>query len=228
MNGKTGVEIFNLGTGTGTSALNLYNSVAYNNSGKNGRESYAQNQDINGGGKIVSHHSAVESTSTKFTDGNDVNHMPLSESTEALFENPAAVIGYGTSDAHVAAVESASYALAKGAPLIDAGDDNYASVSTYDLGHNQRLAGSHVDMGAYEYQHSDGIALSSAAEAGTIEVANGVVKAHGGAGELISVYTPDGKLIYRDLMKSDEQRLPFEGAGTVIIKIGKLTGKATL
>ena len=217
-----------IGTGTGTSALNLYNSVAYNNSGKNGRESYAQNQDINGGGKIVSHHSAVESTSTKFTDGNDVNHMPLSESTDALFENPAAVIGYGTSDAHVAAVESASYALAKGAPLIDAGDDNYASVSTYDLGHNQRLAGSHVDMGAYEYQHSDGIALSSAAEAGTIEVANGVVKAHGGAGELISVYTPDGKLIHRDLMKSDEQRLPFEGAGTVIIKIGKLTGKATL
>ncbi len=138
------------GLGNNDSKLNVYNTIAYNNIGKNGRNSYAQNANINGGGTVISKFSAIESESTKFTDGNDEGHLVLSETESPMFANPATIVGNADSDESIAEIEQASYMLQTGSPCIDAGDDNYASVSMYDLAKQSRVIGLHVDMGAYE------------------------------------------------------------------------------
>ncbi len=138
------------GLGNNTSNLNVYNTIAYNNIGKNGRNSFAQNADINGGGTVISKFSAIESASTKFSDGNDEGHLTLSETESPMFSNPATIVGYANDDASLKEIELSSYTLQAGSPCIDAGDDNYASVSIYDLARQSRVIGLHVDMGAYE------------------------------------------------------------------------------
>ena len=124
------------GLGNSSSNLNVYNSIAWHNTGAGSFSSFGQNTDVNGGGAVVSRYSAIESQSTKFTDGDDTNHMPLSEEVTPLFRDE-------------------SYELAEESPCIDAGNVNLASGLDYDLGMNRRLSGAQIDMGAYEFDKGE-------------------------------------------------------------------------
>ena len=82
------------GLGTNDSNLNVYNSIAWHNTGKNSFSSYGQNADVNGGGTVVSISSAIESPSTKFTDGNDDGHIFLSQENTPMFIKVPSFDGY--------------------------------------------------------------------------------------------------------------------------------------
>ena len=135
------------GLGTANSNLNVYNIIAWHNKGAGGYSSFGQNTDVNGGGTVISLSSAIESQSTKFTDGNDENHIFLSQEKTPMFANVPDVDGYTDLDN----IERADYQLQKGSPCIDSGDDNYAAISPYDLAGRKRLVGTHIDRGAYEF-----------------------------------------------------------------------------
>lgn len=135
------------GLGNNTSNLNVYNSIAWHNQGAGSYSSFGQNTDVNGGGTVISLSSAIESQSTKFSDGNDDEHIILSQEITPLFSNLPAVDGYTSLDD----IASANYQLQKGSPCIDTGDDNYATLSACDLAGHKRLSGTHVDRGAYEF-----------------------------------------------------------------------------
>lgn len=135
------------GLGNNTSNLNVYNSIAWHNQGAGSYSSFGQNTDVNGGGTVVSLSSAIESQSTKFSDGNDEEHIILSQENTPMFSNVPTVDGYTSLDD----IASANYQLQKGSPCIDTGDDNYATLSTCDLAGHKRLSGTHVDRGAYEF-----------------------------------------------------------------------------
>lgn len=133
----------------------LVNTVAHNNMSSSGFNSYAQNGNINAGGKVKSINSAIESTSTKFTENDDVNHKQLSQTVRPGFANPSTVIGKATTAQEVAAVLASSYALADGSLCIDAGDTQYAVDLPFDLLYTDRVKGTAVDIGAYEYEKDD-------------------------------------------------------------------------
>ena len=135
------------GLGTNGSNLNLYNCIAWHNTGKNSFSSYGQNADINGGGTVVSLSSAIESTSTKFTDGNDEGHIFLSQENTPMFVKISSVDGYTS----LSEIEEACYELQNGSPCIDAGNDNFAAISSFDLAGKNRVCGTHIDMGAFEF-----------------------------------------------------------------------------
>jgi arylsulfatase A-like enzyme len=128
------------GLGTNGSNLNVYNSIAWHNVGSGSYNSYGQNTDVNGGGTVIALSSAIESQSTKFTDGNDENHIFLSQENTPLFAE-------------------GGYQLQEGSPCIDTGDDNYAAISLYDLAYGKRVSGIHIDRGAYEYIEDDANAI---------------------------------------------------------------------
>ncbi len=135
------------GLGTNGSNLNVYNSIAWHNTGKGGFSSYGQNADVNGGGTVISLSSAIESTSTKFTDGNDEGHISLSQQVTPMFVKEAAADG-STDPVEMVA---AGYELQEGSPCIDAGNDNYAAIGRHDLAGKNRVLGTHIDMGAFEF-----------------------------------------------------------------------------
>ncbi len=56
----------------------MYNTIAYHNTGKGTYSSYGQNANVDGGGKVVSRSSAIESVSKKFTDAGDDNYASVS------------------------------------------------------------------------------------------------------------------------------------------------------
>lgn len=138
------------GLGTAASNLNVYNSIAWHNVGSGAYSSFGQNTDINGGGTVIALSSAIESQSTKFTDGNDENHIFLTQENTPMFTDAPAVDGY----TDLSNIEEANYQLQQGSPCIDTGDDNYAAISPYDLAGGTRLAGTHIDRGAYEFKES--------------------------------------------------------------------------
>ncbi len=138
------------GLGTAASNLNVYNSIAWHNVGSGAYSSFGQNTDINGGGTVIALSSAIESQSTKFTDGNDENHIFLTQENTPMFTDAPAVDGY----TDLSNIEEAKYQLQQGSPCIDTGDDNYAAISPYDLAGGTRLAGTHIDRGAYEFKES--------------------------------------------------------------------------
>lgn len=135
------------GLGNNTSNLNVYNSIAWHNKGKGIYNSFGQNADINGGGTVVSLSSAIESESTKFSDGNDENHIALSQDNTPMFVKIPATDGYTSLDE----ISQACYELQEGSSCIDTGDDNYAAISRFDLAGKNRVYGSHVDRGAFEF-----------------------------------------------------------------------------
>ena len=135
------------GLGTNGSNLNVYNSIAWHNTGKNSFSSYGQNADVNGGGTVVSISSAIESSSTKFTDGNDEGHIFLSQENTPMFVNIPSVDGYTS----LSEIEEACYELQEESPCIDAGNDNFAAISSFDLAGKKRVFGTHVDIGAFEF-----------------------------------------------------------------------------
>ena len=135
------------GLGTNASNLNVYNSIAWHNTGSGNYSSYGQNTDINGGGTVISLSSAIESTSTKFTDGNDEGHITLSQQVTPMFVKEAATDG----STYPVELAAAGYELQEGSPCIDAGNDNFAAISSHDLAGKNRVLGTHIDMGAFEF-----------------------------------------------------------------------------
>lgn len=81
------------GLGNGVSNLNLCNTVAYQNKGAGTFSSYGQNSDVDGGGKVVSRRSAVESASAKFADGDDEGHVALPHAGATDFAGLSAQYG---------------------------------------------------------------------------------------------------------------------------------------
>ena len=142
-----------IGAGAGTSNCILVNTIAYNNRSSNGTayNSYAQNANINGGGKVASVHSAIESSSTKFAENDDVNHIALSRERTPGFLAPSDIIGKAKNESDINAANAASYALAEGSICIDAGKVDDALDIQLDLAGNDRIQGLSVDIGAYEY-----------------------------------------------------------------------------
>lgn len=135
------------GLGNDGSNLNVYNTIAWHNQGAGSYSSFGQNTNVNGGGTVISLSSAIESQSTKFTDGNDENHIFLSQENTPKFANVPDIDGC----TELSNMEDVSYQLQKGSPCIDSGDDNYAAISLYDLAGQSRLKGTHIDRGAYEF-----------------------------------------------------------------------------
>ncbi len=205
------------GTGTNESNINLYNTIAYNNIGKGQRNSYGQNNDINGGGSVVSKYSAVESGSNKFTDGNDIGHIFLSETLTPKFSSPATIAGYSPD----ADFSTDSYTLTDGSPCIDAGDDNYAAVSAFDLNCHNRIEGLHVDMGAYETPITTYTPfLSSSEQSGTVIFRDGVIIVSGAPDfSVLSIYSTDGKLKFRQRGITGSFSMPWPSSEVIIVTL---------
>jgi len=144
-----------IGFGNNTANLNLFNSIAYNNLYGSDYNSFGSATNISGGGTIISKHSAVESTSTKFTDGNDVNHVVLDRvATVPIvpgFVSQATVIGKGANETEITEINSASYRLSsQSSPCVNTGLNAEASTILYDLDYTTRIFANVVDMGVYE------------------------------------------------------------------------------
>lgn len=209
------------GLGNNTSNINIYNSIAYHNKGNGKFSSYGQNSDVNGGGTVISKYSAIESESTKFADGNDEAHMVLSESVAPGFSSPASVYGYTDNADEVSEIENASYALGANSPCIDAGDDNYAAVSAYDLACRKRIQGVRVDMGAYETAEGSYVAVVPSWEnRGAVTYKEGnIVVSDAPDYSVLSVYSPDGTLQFRQRGISDSYSLPWKSVGVIVVTL---------
>ena len=64
-----------------------------------------------------------------------------------MFVKRPATDGYTSLDE----ISQACYELQEGSSCIDTGDDNYAAISRFDLAGKNRVYGSHVDRGAFEF-----------------------------------------------------------------------------
>ena len=150
-----------IGVGANTSNTTLVNTVLYNNRSDQGRlfNSYSQNTNVNGGGKVLSIHSAVESGSAKFADGDDVNHIALSRTVLPGFSAPASHIGRAATPDEQNEVNAASYELLAGSLCIDVGNSEQAAGLPYDLARKERISGHAVDVGAYEYIHGEVVSV---------------------------------------------------------------------
>lgn len=211
-----------LGLGNETSSLNLYNSIAYGNTGASAYSSYGQNNDVNGGGKVVAICSAIESVSKKFTDGDDEGIMLLSRVSTPGFVNPATTIG----KTDMEEIEAASYRLADNSPCIDAGDDNYAAVAVRDLDMNDRIQGAHVDMGAYERELPSGITAAGFNEGTTGAIyRDGAIHVYGAAAGNVAIYSTDGQLLAKKSVKGGNISIDWNQKGVVFVESGANTFK---
>jgi hypothetical protein len=204
-----------IGTGAANSDCSLINTIAWNNSSSLGFNSYAQNAGIDGGGAIVSIHSAIESVSTKFSDGDDVNHTVLSRDNTPGFASASAIIGKatGTSDEETAA--SASYALTAGSVCIDAGKSDEAPHLLLDLAGASRVQGKGIDIGAYEtYSLPTGFVPAPLARKMSVSVDGNDLYISGvEAGEMLRVFDAKGVLLHT-------QKAPA-GDGSIRIRLAQ-------
>lgn len=214
-----------IGTATNKSNLRLINSILYNNKYGDTYNSYGQNTDIDGGGTIISIHSAVESNSTKFTDGDDINPMKLNRTETPLFLSSSTVIGKSNNPAEIEMINTAVYIPASGSPCIDAGLDYEAMNILLDLQGHDRIQGKAVDMGAYETQSPTGIVNRANIENGVkIFVAENELYLRGACkGETLSLYNLQGVLIDTITVKDEKNDtiLQLKERGVYIVVVGK-------
>ncbi|MDR1809518.1 MAG: hypothetical protein LBR34_03825, partial [Prevotella sp.] len=210
-----------IGLGTNTSNLTVINTIAYNNLyNETTYNSYGQNDNINGGGTVISKNSAIESASTKFTDGDDVAHLTLTREISPAFVSPSATIGYIQDGINQIAL--ASYRLDKGSPCIDAGDDSYAAGINLDLNGNPRIQGLRIDMGAYEYESSTSAIASNmqSEEPITLQYKEGKIHINGAeTNDNLMIYGTNGTLLYRSKIVSGENTVKWNSKGFYFIKI---------
>ncbi len=83
---------------------------------------------------------------------------------DSNFRTPTSFTGIANDDAQKAELASADWSLAAGSSLIDAGVMTPGVTETTDMAGNPRVAGSSIDLGAYEYTADSGIE-----EIGTID-----------------------------------------------------------
>jgi len=221
-----------IGAGNDATNVVIINSVAYNNMHGTTYSSYGQNADVNGGGKITSINSAVESTSTKFSDGDDSNHIALSRTSNVGFSNPTDKTGKRTEQSEIDEINSSSYALAEGSLCIDAGNDDYVSTIFSDLACNERIMGLRVDIGAYEYKSDVSFIPQNKIKSKLLSVfVTGRELYISGAkkGSQLCIYNTQGQLIHSMTVGSDDYDyittdLPQRGiyfvtAGDDVVKI---------
>jgi arylsulfatase A-like enzyme len=206
------------GLGTSDSNLTLLNTVAWNNQYGQNYSSYGQNADVNGGGTVISRNSAIESVSTKFTDGNDEAHISLTREITPDFVSPATVIGYTADAAEITQIEAASYCLADNSPCIDAGNTSLAPHLDFDLRKKHRVAGSSIDVGAYEFDPITGFPLFPASPKG-VRFADGEIQITGAKGNTLKIYSINGALLHRSIIGGATKNIPWTKKGFHLIKI---------
>ena len=218
------------GTGNNGSNLTLINSIAYNNQDKDGNfQSYGQNADINAGGAIMSIHSAVESSSSKFGDENDDNHIALSQENSPGFKAPASIIGKGTAE-EVDDINNASYELTEGSVCIDAGDNDAVGDLDFDLAHQVRIFNDVVDMGVYEYNPSSSIfQLNQSSNSVSLTVKDNLLIVTGVTqGEVVQLFNVNGQVIKSKITGSNNiVEFNLINNGIYLVRAGNITAKVT-
>ena len=220
-----------IGFGNNTSNLTLYNTIVYNNLYGTEYNSFGSKTTISGGGVVISNHSAVESTSTKFTnDENDVDHLLFDRGATVPivpgFVAPATVIGKGANETEITEINNASYRITKTSPCLDAGLNSEATVETipYDLDHTSRIFADYVDMGAYEciYEPDNIFEYPSDAHFKTSIVDNELRVSGALMGEKVQLYDVQGKMLNSRVINSDNEiakfRLSYKGIYLVSVQ----------
>ena len=200
-----------IGTGANTSNVKLINSIAFNNLNSNNvYESYGQNSNINGGGSIISNHSAVESTSSKFTDGDDTEHIQLTKNYAPDFKSPSSTIGKGQTEAEIADINNASYMLSESSVCINSGNNDEAEELDYDLSHKSRIWDNTIDIGAYEYFPVSGNeTILNKTSSIRVTISNSYLKINGiEKGRTVQLFDIDGRLIHSK--KATDKNIPVE------------------
>lgn len=209
------------GLGTSTSNLNISNSIAWNNLyGEITYNSYGQNDDMNGGGTVVSKNSAIESASTKFTDGNDVAHISLSRDITPDFISPSPVIGYTSLPSEIQQIQTASYQLSGGSRCIDAGNSSTADGLLLDLACKNRLQGDQIDMGAYEYQVQTDVTNLLQNKQREVIYAGGKIQISGAdLNDRLLIYNINGMLVFQKKINRNRDSFEWDKKGLYFIKI---------
>jgi arylsulfatase A-like enzyme len=210
------------GLGNNTSNLTLNNTIAYNNLyGASSYNSYGQNDDLNAGGVVISKNSAIETTSTKFTDGDDVAHITLNRTNGPGFAAPATVIGYTSVSSEIQQIETASYKLSAGSPCINAGNATLAPNLAVDLSKSDRVSGSQIDIGAYEYSTTTNQANLIEPEIRLIRYGNGEIQILGAEpNDNLRIYNINGMLVHQTKIKSANQSISWDFKGFYLLKVG--------
>ncbi|OFY53926.1 MAG: hypothetical protein A2X22_04130 [Bacteroidetes bacterium GWF2_49_14] len=209
------------GLGTSASNLNVINSIAYNNLyGETTYNSYGQNDDLNGGGTVISKNSAIESASTKFTDGNDVAHISLTREITPDFVSPASVIGYTALAYEIQQVETASYQLAGGSRCVNAGNSSYTEGLLLDLAAKSRVQGDEIDMGAYEYQVETDITGLWKGKKRQVVFSGGKIQISGAdINDRLMIYNISGMLMFQMKINKNGESFDWNNKGLYVIKI---------
>ena len=207
-----------LGTGNNTSNINIYNCIAWNNRTGDVYESYGQNDDIDGGGNVISVNSAVESMSRKFKDGDDMEHIALGRNIVPGFEECSSVTGCSYDEALWDDIVEASYCLTSGSICVDNGNDAYV-VGSRDLLGNPRISGNTTDMGAYEFFISTSVGKTLGKKA-CVKYENGRIIFSGtDAGDVFVIYSADGMELKKGKITSENFYVKYEGKGFGLVKL---------
>jgi arylsulfatase A-like enzyme len=208
------------GLGNNSSNLTVINSIAYNNLyGETTYNSYGQNDNINAGGTVISKNSAIESASTKFTDGDEVAHITLTREISPAFENPGSTIGYIQDG--ISLIALTSYKPKEGSLCIDTGDAGYASGIFLDLAGKNRIQGSQIDMGAYEFEASSSIS-HYVQEKGAIKLQfkDGKIQIEGAKkNDNLMIYNTNGTLVYQSKIGSGRECVKWNDKGLYFAKV---------
>lgn len=204
-----------IGVGTNTSNLTLINSIVYNNMYGTDYNSYGANSNINGGGTIISNHSAVESTSTKFTNGDEINHIVLDRAATVPvvpgFAAPASVIGKGVGEAEITEINNASYRLSsQDSPCANTGLNAEVSAIYYDLDYKTRIFADVVDMGVYESVFwPTGISQQSDDNFKAVVSENELQVSGAMKGEKVQLFDIQGKVLNTVIITNDNEVAKF-------------------
>ncbi|MEA4981615.1 MAG: hypothetical protein VB066_02750 [Paludibacter sp.] len=204
-----------IGVGTNTSHLTLINSIAYNNLYGSAYNSFGGASNINAGGTIISKHSAVESTSTKFTNGDEVNHIILDRAATVPvvpgFAAPASVIGKGVGEAEITEINNASYRLSsQSSPCVNTGLNAEVTTIFYDLDYRTRIFADVVDMGVYESVFwPTGISQESEDNFKAVVSENELHVSGAMKGEKVQLFDLQGKLLNTVIITDDNEVAKF-------------------
>lgn len=213
------------GLGNNESNLMLINTIAHNNLSGDSYNSLGQNDHINGGGIVISRNSAIESASTKLTDGDDINHMKLTCDMTPDFLAPAAIIGYTADESGMEQMVAASYHLSANSRCIDAGDISYTNYPVCDLGVQPRLSGTQIDMGAYEFQ-SDETSTPSLhlPHISTLILENKLHVSGGEKGQQLKLFNIEGILVHAQEIAGDNEAvvIPLGQQGIYFMQVNPI------
>ena len=201
-----------IGFGNNTANMNLINSITYNNLYGTDYNSFGSVSSISGGGTIISKHSAVESASTKFTDGDDINSLILDRAVPLSpgFVAPASIFGKGVDAAELTQINNASYRLLETSPCVDAGLNEEVATIFFDLDNKTRISGTVVDMGVYEFEKPSNIFAHKSNDNFKAVVFGDELRVSGSIkGEKIRLFDVRGTLLNSIVVNDDNENVKF-------------------